>query len=519
MSSPSLHSDELQNEKSYATVHKEQLDDDVPLLTPAEEKRLTRKIDYKLVPFLSLLYLLSFLDRVNIGQARLDGLEKDLGLVGNQYSVTLVIFFVSYVALEVPSNILLKKIRPSRFIPTIMIAWGIVMTLMSLVTNYTGLLIARFFLGLTESALFPCCCFYLVSWYKRSESNLRIAIFFSSATLSGAFGGILAYALSRMHGIGGKPGWFWIFAIEGLMTFVVGCIAPWMIEDFPEDCKFLTPTEKAQVVRRLEHDVGKAGEFRKVHIFNAFKDWRTYIYMLIYIGVAEPLYSLALFTPTIISELGVFTRWQSQLLSTPPYFLAFLVTMVTAVYSDKLKSRGWFNVFFMSIVVVGYAILLGVNPVEKPGVAYFALFLCVAGVAPCIANTITWTGNNMAPVLKRGTGMGMMFTLGNSGGIISSLVYFTQDKPRYFRGHGIGLGFAAMAALLSLFLRFNLAAENRRRNEITGTTTEEMQGDKGAEIMSRIHEPELARRFGLEGMTDLQIEELGDKSLTFRYYV
>lgn len=157
-----------------------------------------------------------------------------------------------------------------------------------------------------------------MSWYKRSESNLRIAIFFSSATLSGAFGGILAYALSRMHGIGGKPGWFWIFAIEGLMTFVVGCIAPWMIEDFPEDCKFLTPTEKAQVVRRLEHDVGKAGEFRKVHIFNAFKDWvsghrvglkhgskvlpdtskltvaitagqRTYIYMLIYIGVAEPL--------------------------------------------------------------------------------------------------------------------------------------------------------------------------------------------------------------------------------------
>jgi len=82
--------------------------------------------------------------------------------------------------------------------------------------------------------------------------------------------------------------------------------------------------------------------------------------------------------------------------------------MVTAVYSDKLKSRGWFNVFFMSIVVVGYAILLGVNPVEKPGVAYFALFLCVAGVAPCIANTITWTGNNMAPVLKRGTGMGMV---------------------------------------------------------------------------------------------------------------
>ena len=113
-----------------------------------------------------------------------------------------------------------------------------------------------------------------------------------------------------------------------------------------------------------------------------------------------------------------------------------------------------------------------------------------------------------------------MFTLGNSGGIISSLVYFTQDKPRYFRGHGIGLGFAAMAALLSLFLRFNLAAENRRRDELCNTTTEDMQGDKGAEIMSRMqHDPELRRRFGVEGLSEEEVEELGDKSLTFRYYV
>ncbi|BGP47719.1 hypothetical protein JCM10450v2_003584 [Rhodotorula kratochvilovae] len=518
MSTASTHSEQ---EKAFAS-HKEDvvLHEETPLLSPQEEKRLIRKIDYKLVPFLSLLYLLSFLDRVNIGQARLDGLEKDLGLVGQQYNITLVIFFVSYVALEVPSNILLKKMRPSRFIPAIMISWGIVMTLMSLVTNYTGLLIARFFLGLTESALFPGCCFYLVSWYRRDESNLRIAIFFSSATLSGAFGGVLAYGLSQMHGVGGKPGWFWIFAIEGLLTFIVGCISPWMIEDFPEDAKFLTETERTHIVRRLSHDVGKSGEFRWVHVRNAFKDWRTYCYMLIYIGVAEPLYSLALFTPTIISELGVFTRWQSQLLSTPPYVLAFIVTMVSAIYSDKFKSRGWFNVFWMSVVVIGYAILLGTDPRAKPGVSYFALFLCVAGVAPCIANTITWAGNNMSPTLKRGTGMGMMFTLGNSGGIISSLVYFTQDKPRYFRGHAIGLGFAAMAALLSLFLRFNLAAENRRRDELCNTTTEDMQGDKGAEIMSRMqHDPELRRRFGVEGLSEEEVEELGDKSLTFRYYV
>ncbi|GAA5968860.1 hypothetical protein JCM11641_000760 [Rhodosporidiobolus odoratus] len=492
--------------------------DSLPAFTPEEERKLVRKIDYKLVPFLSLLYLLSFLDRVNIGQARLDGLEADLGLQGNQYQIALLVFFVGYVITEVPSNILLKKLRPSRFIPAIMITWGIIMTLMGIVHNFAGLAAARFFLGLAESALFPGCCFYLASWYKRNESQLRIAIFFSSATLAGACGGLLAYAIGKMGGTGGKPGWAWIFILEGLATFVVGCISPWMIDDFPEEAKFLDERERAFVIKRLKNDTGSAGGFNGKLIRAAFLDWRTYIYMLIYIGVAEPLYSMSLFTPTIIAELGTWTRAQSQLLSVPPYALAFIVTLVNALFSDRIKQRGLGNVFWMSIVVIGYAILLGINLTEKPGVAYFAIFLCVCGIAPCIANTITWTGNNMSPVLKRGTAMGMMFTTGNSGGIVSSVVYRTQDKPLYRLGHGVGLGFAAMAVILSLFLHVYLKRENARRDAKYGRVSDDLQNANGETLASMRDDPETLRRLGLDGMTATEIEELGDKHPLFRYY-
>ncbi|GAA5907591.1 uncharacterized protein JCM6883_001827 [Sporobolomyces salmoneus] len=490
-------------------------------VSPEEEKRIVRKIDYKLVPFFSLLYLLSFLDRVNIGQAKLDYLERDLNLTGQEYNISLVLFFVGYVITETPSNVLIKRLRPSIYIPCLMVAWSIVLTLMGLVTNFEGLAAARFFLGLAESGLFPGLCLVLTFWYKREETNLRIAIFFSAATLSGAFGGLLAYGLSQMAGVGGKPGWAWIFIIEGLLTFVVGVIAFWVMPNFPDDSKFLSPRERDIVIARLRKDQGAAGEagFSWGHITSACKDYRVWVYCFIYMGVAEPLYSLSLFIPTIIVSLGKFTRAESQLLSTPPYFLAFALTLVSAFYSDRKKQRGLFNVFWMGVTVIGYAILLAVNPIDYPGVAYFALFLCVSGVAPSIPCTISWLGVNIGPSYKRGMASGMMFTCGNSMGIVSSLVYFAVDRPLYRRGHAVGLGFAAMAVILSLLLHFDYKRDNARRDRLYGRPEDYEDGnDIDATIRSQT-DPVLQKKLGLEGMSAAEIEALGDRHPLFRYFV
>ncbi|KLO92373.1 allantoate permease [Fusarium fujikuroi] len=178
-------------------------------------KRLLRKMDIKLLPFLALLYLLSFLDRTNIGNAKLAGLEDALGMTGKwDYNIAVAVFFPFYVAAEIPSNMAMKRFRPSIWIPSIMIAWAIVTTLMGITKNFGGFLATRMALGLAEGGLFPGITYYITLWYKRHECGLRMAIFFSAATAAGAFGGLFARGVMEMKGLGGLDGWAWIFIIE-----------------------------------------------------------------------------------------------------------------------------------------------------------------------------------------------------------------------------------------------------------------------------------------------------------------
>jgi hypothetical protein len=188
----------------------------------ARTKKLLRKTDKVLLPFLALLYLLSFLDRTNIGNARLANLEEDLHMEGLDYNIAVAVFFPFYVAAEIPSNMAMKRWRPSIWIPSIMVAWGIMTVMLGVVKNFGGLLAVRCLLGLAEGGLFPGVTYYITMWYKRHECGLRMAIFFSAATAAGAFGGLLAYGIMRMDGIAGLGGWAWIFILEGLATFIIG---------------------------------------------------------------------------------------------------------------------------------------------------------------------------------------------------------------------------------------------------------------------------------------------------------
>lgn len=177
------------------------------------EKSLLRKLDLHLLPGVCILYLLSFLDRSNVANARLEGLIVDLNMTGNQYLTGLTMFFIGYILCEVLWNVILKRIGPKLWLPSATVAWGIVATLTGVVrydggsTGLAGFFIVRFFLGLTEGALFPGVVFYLSMWYKRQERQYRIALFFSAASLAGAFGGILAYGIGFMRGVAGLRGW------------------------------------------------------------------------------------------------------------------------------------------------------------------------------------------------------------------------------------------------------------------------------------------------------------------------
>lgn len=249
----------------------------------------------------------------------------------------------------------------------------------------------RWLLGVFEAGLFPGVNYYLswyvlrtndssacidrtCSWYKRSEFGLRAAVFFSAATVSGAFGGLLAAAISNMDGVGGKPGWAWIFIIEGLITVVAGAASFFIIQDFPDTAKFLSEEERTFVIRRLQEDAqySAAGEdFNMRYIWQSILDWKTWIAMLIYMGVDGPLYAFSLFLPSIISQLG-FKSTPANLLTVPVYAVACVFTCAVGFAADKYGQRGWFNFVFMWIGVAGYIILIASR---NAALSYFAVFL------------------------------------------------------------------------------------------------------------------------------------------------
>ncbi|QRW22310.1 major facilitator superfamily transporter [Rhizoctonia solani] len=247
--------------------------------TPEDSKRLLSKLDRRILPWMAGLFLLSYLDRSNIGNARLDGLEKDLGLRGLQFNNALAIFYPFYVISEVPSNMMLKRTRASFWFAFLMVSWGTIMTLMGLVKNYTGLMIARSFLGIAEGGLFPGIAFYITLWYRRSETGSRMAIYYAAATVAGAFGGLLARGISEMRGVGGLEGWSWIFILEGLLTIIVAAVAYFFIPDDPSTAHFLTSAERDEVIRRLDDDNSHLSRANDMEFFwDAVKDWKTYAY-------------------------------------------------------------------------------------------------------------------------------------------------------------------------------------------------------------------------------------------------
>lgn len=269
--------------------------DDLQLQCPTHttEKKLIAKIDFRVMPVLCVLYLLAFLDRVNISNARSFGLEKDLGMNPKslQFSTAVVIFFVPYVLLEIPSNILLKRFKPSVWLSGCMFMFGLMTIVQGLVRNYSGLLTVRFFLGVFETGMFPGCFYLIGMWYRRAEAQKRYSFFFSSTTLAGAFGGLLAAAIAKMDGLQGYSGWRWIFILEGALTCVISLALFFVMSDFPEDAKWLRDNERAYVKARLEVDQGKSALERKITIKdvgNVFKDFKVFLGGLMYFGLIVP---------------------------------------------------------------------------------------------------------------------------------------------------------------------------------------------------------------------------------------
>lgn len=230
--------------------------------TKADERALVRKIDLRIFPVLILLIILNFIDRNNFSNARLKGLQKDLGLSDVQYQTCISILLVGYVCMQIPSNMILNYItRPGWFLCVCVMIWGMISAATSAAHNSPGAILCRFFLGVVEAALFPGSLYYLSRWYTRKEMQFRVTLMNAGNLLAQAFGGLIAAGvLSNMEGKSGIRAWRWLFIIEGCLTVAFGLIAIPILPDYPTSTKWLSEKERTIAQRRLIEDAGIADE-------------------------------------------------------------------------------------------------------------------------------------------------------------------------------------------------------------------------------------------------------------------
>lgn len=366
----------------------------------------------------------------NIGNAKIDGLVDDLHLTGNKFNIALSVFYVPYICIDIPSNLVLKHLGAGIYLPALLIAWGIVGMCMGFVKSYAGLIASRFFLGLCEGGLFGGLILYLSMFYRRHQLMYRIGLFYCAAPLSGAFGGLLATGLAKINS-GGYHGWPFIFFIEGAITIAFGVLTIFFLPNTPAESSFLTEEEKVGAVTRMRldsHGSSIADEvghqsFRWFWVRRALLNWNTMLCSFSFFAIITPIYSYSLFLPTIVRGFG-YSPTTSQLLTVPPNMAAFFMVLLTTWLSDRTHLRGPFMLAGASLAVIGYIMLIAS---DRYLIQYGGTFLVAAGIFPCSPLVMGWLANNLAPHYVRATGTGFQVMLSNCSSFIATFIYVQQD--------------------------------------------------------------------------------------------
>lgn len=452
--------------------------------TEAEERSVRLKIDWHTVPLVTLLYMLCFLDRINIGNARIQGLEAEFNLgIEKRFNWALSIFYIIYLLVEVPSNILLKRIGARFYLPALVVGFGFVSMTTAFVKSFPGLLVARAALGVFEGGAMPGMAFFLSTFYKRNELLFRIGIYVSAASIAGAFGGLLAAGLSKIPtwGIEGMRinAWRNIFFFEGIITMIIGLAAPKWMPTRPADAYFLNERERRIATERLQRDYKANPDLpvTKADIKRAVFCIHNYTCALAFFLINITVQGLSVFLPTILFEMG-WTDTKAQLYSVPPYVCACVVAIAVAYASDKTNQRGIYLAVFALIAIVGFALL---RFHTDNNVRYMAVFFITIGAFPGGPGFLSWAINNSAGPSVRAVTSSYVVTLGTIGGIVATWTYVPEDRPRYNTGNTINLCgqiatfFCAVFGILYCIRENRLRAAGKRDHRLEGLTEQEQE--------------------------------------------
>ncbi|KAK9478229.1 major facilitator superfamily domain-containing protein [Lipomyces japonicus] len=430
-----------------------------------EEKKLVKKIDRYIMPLITLLFVLGFLDRSNIGNARIAGLEESFQLNSNQFDWLLTAFYISYIAFEWVG--FLWNIIPAHiYVALCLFSWGLIASLQAVVFNYPSLFILRFLLGIGEAAFGPGVPMYLSFFYQRKELGFRTGTYMSAAPLSTAFAGTLAYFITKAADRTPIDSWRVLLFVEGLPCMIMAVVAWNYLPDRPSTAYFLGLKDKLLVRsryrRRIEVEGEKVANSNGVHgikwdeAIEVLQDPKVYVTAAMFFLTNIAYASLPVFLPLILRDMG-YESITAQGLSAPPYLVAYFVVLITTHWSDKKKSRSEFIVFHASISAAGYFILaVSRNTLTR----YLAIFFVASGFYSVVACIIVWTVNNQSSESSKGTGMVLLNTIGQCGPLIGTRLYPDTDAPYYQRGMFICSVAMFTVAILAILLRRHLAKLN-----------------------------------------------------------
>ncbi|KAL6831822.1 major facilitator superfamily domain-containing protein [Trichoderma camerunense] len=413
----------------------------------ARSRALVRKQDLRIIPITAGIYLLCYLDRSNIGNAKVlnastgNDLLTETHMTNYQYTIALMVFLIAYAIFEVPSNYFLKKLKPSRWIAFLMFSWGTITMCIAATQNHSSVTAVRFLLGVVEAGLFPGLVYYLTFWYRVDERSIRVAAILASATLAGAFGGAIAFGVGHMNQVSGISAWRWLFIIEGAPSVASSLLVWFFLPDYPETVSWLSTEEKDFAALRLSdqgsHGSGKplTWEEAKSTLF----EWRLWAHYFIYFGISTPFSSLSLFTPSIVAGLG-FTDLKAQLMTVPPYAAAYVVTLLASWSGDHFNKRALHSAGFSLLGAVGF-IASATLPADHFASRYGCLIIATCGSFACIPPLLGWLSSNLYSTAAIGLAIALNISMGAPGQIVGVWIYKADEaKKGYPTGHWTNAG-------------------------------------------------------------------------------
>ncbi|MDT8329619.1 MFS transporter [Roseomonas gilardii] len=425
----------------------------------AMESQVMRKVMWRIVPFIMLLYFVAFLDRVNVGFAALT-MNKDIGLSPAQFGLGAGIFFFGYFLFEVPSNLILERVGARRWIARIMITWGLISGAMAFVTGPNSFYALRFLLGIAEAGFFPGIILYISLWFPARHRAGVTAMFMAAAPLSSAIGSPISGAIMEMHGLWGFAGWQWLFVVEAVPAVLLGFVVLAYMTDRPEKAGWLAPEERDWLTAEMEAERrAKAGAAKTSHNpLKAMTDPRVLALALIYFGTSAGLYTLGIWAPSIIGRFGLGTLGIG-LLNAIPNIVAVIGMVLWARHSDRTGERSWHVVLACLLAALGLVLAGGTE-----GLVGVMLALCLVNLGISAAKPPLWA---MPTMFLSGSaaaaGIATINSIGNLGGFVGpSVIGWVRGATGSFAG-----GLYVVAAALVVSAALTLLLSRHRRTEAT----------------------------------------------------